>query len=290
MDVKKTNLSRILLAVNFNHPFYQNIPMIKKYYSTAFPKIVYCGPEKSDTYKDIMIIASREHERGFFGYMCIAMAIRRFPAFHGYMYVNDDMIVNWWTMFRFPQNRIWSSKKINTDLGADMDKKAPCCWHWWTDAEALQRCKLSFDNLQKSVSKWNGEDYLKIYYENTAGKRLCLYGWSDFMYIPGRLSQTFATLAEEFYKNSVFLEVATFTIMTMLDGKENVVNVDGVYLPDVFGELDFSDGTMLAKVYSSSKSLYHPVKLSAGGIGVNLFRVAMDYGKLFLKNSKHDKR
>ncbi len=286
--VKEAMLPKILLSVNFNHPFYKNIPILQEYYSIVFRKIVYCGPERSDTNQDILTI---DGERGHFGYMCVAMSIRSFPGFDGYMYVNDDMIVNWWTMLHLPSNHIWFSKQINNKAGAEMDSPAPPDWHWWTSAGALERCRESFDNLRKSPASWNGEGYMKMYFENTGGKRLCLRAWSDFMYIPKRLSKPFSILAEEFYRNRVFLEVATSTIITMLDKKENVVNIDGIYLPDTYGDIDFSDGTLLAKVYSVSKSLYHPVKFSTGGIGINLLKnVALQYGKLYLGNVSDNSR
>ncbi len=280
-----TKFSRILLSINFNHAFYQNIPILNEYYSKVFGKIVYCGPENSEE-NGILVISGA---KGHFGYMCIVMAMKRNPDFEGYMYVNDDMIVNWWTMVNLPIDKIWFSKDIINKAGAEMDKPAPSNWHWWSSAAALANCKKAFDNLEKSVASWNGEANMKDYYLNTGGKRLCLRSWSDFMYVPNRFSEKYVVLAEEFYKNGVFLEVATSTLITMLDKKENRVNINGVYLPDMFGDVDFSNGVSLAKVYSIERSLYHPVKISDEGISKNIFKnVAMEYGKLYLKYMKVD--
>eukprot|EP00794_Sanderia_malayensis_P003181 gene3181-3652_t len=281
-DKTRRNFSKVLLAVNFNHAFYENIPLINEYYSGVFDKIVYCGPEKADKgQREVLVV---EGAKGHFGYMCIAMAIKRHPGFLGYMYVNDDMIVNWWTLVDLPRDKIWFSKDIVNKAGAEMGKPAPCCWHWWTSVAALENCKKAFDSLERTAPSWNGELNMKDYYANTGGKKLCLRSWSDFMYIPKRLANKYVRLAGEFYKEAVFLEVAVSTLITMLDRKENRANIDGIYLPDKFGDVDFSDGVSLASVYSTTKSLYHPVKLSSNGIGLNIFKnIAMEYGRLYLK-------
>lgn len=259
--------SSILLAINFNNPFYNNIPILNKYFGSIFEKVIYCGPERSRKY-DIITI---EGARTYFGYMCLAVGIQKFPNYKGYLFVNDDMIVNWWNMIETPQDKIWYGKEIYNEAGAAMDKPAPCCWHWWTTARALEKCKAAFNSLQASSSQWNGKYFLDIYFENTKGAPLCLRAWSDFMYIPSRLSKVFSHLANEFYRNEVFLEVAVATILSMLDKKENIVNLDGVYLPDLYGDVDFSDGNILSNVYDTTKSFYHPVKLSLRSRALNLF-------------------
>ena len=242
-----------------------------------FERILYCGPEGSKNYDIIVIQGARTQ----FGYMCLVYGVNRYPNYKGYLYVNDDMIVNWWNMIRTPQDKIWYGKEIVNEAGADMNKPAPCCWHWWTSAKALENCKNAFRSLQSSSSKWNGKQYLDIYFENSKGAELCLRAWSDFMYIPGRLSKVFSYVANEFYRNKVFLEVAVATMLSMLDEKKNIVNLDGVYLPDLYGDIDFSDGIMLSKVYDTKRSFYHPVKFSAHGKALNLFN------SLVVKESEH---
>merc|ERR1712141_887656 len=35
----------IVLAINFNHPFYRNIPILVRYFVPVFPNYIFCGPE-----------------------------------------------------------------------------------------------------------------------------------------------------------------------------------------------------------------------------------------------------
>ena len=272
--------NQILLAINFNHPYYSNIPLLNKYFQPVFEKIIYCGPEQTKEH-DVVLIKG---ERGYFGYMCLAEGIKKFPNYSGYLYINDDMIVNWWNMVNTPRDKIWFGKDIINEAGANMNNTAPCCWHWWTTARALEKCKNAFTSLQASSLQWNGKEYFDIYFENTKGVPLCQRAWSDFMYIPHRLSKVFQHLANEFYKNGVFLEVAVSTLLSMLDKNENRVNLDGVYLPDLYGDADFSDGVLLSKIYNPKKSFYHPVKLSVHGKGLQLFNTTVrNESKKYLK-------
>ena len=272
--------SGILLTVNFNHQFYSTIPLLDNYFRPVFDKVIYCGPEESSKY-DVVVI---EGPRTYFGYMCLAIGIKKYPNYKGYLYINDDMIVNWWNMIRTPLDKIWYGKDIVNEAGADMHKDPPCCWHWWSSAKALENCKNAFHLLQGSSSKWNGSNFLKTYFKNTEGAHLCLRAWSDFFYIPKRLSGVFHYIASEFYKNRVFLEVAVSTMLTMLDEKKNIVNLDGVYLPDLYGDVDFSDGKIVSKIYDTKKSFYHPVKLSVPGEALELFKnVAIKMSESCLK-------
>lgn len=273
--------AKTLLTINFNHPFYDNIPLLREYYEPIFDNIIFCGPESNTKYNIIVI----EGTKGHFGYKCIAEGIRKYPEYSGYLYVNDDMVVNWWTMFKQPRDRIWYGKDIINAAGANMDKPAPCCWQWWKTANALENCKISFDALKEKLASYDGVNYTKIFFDNTNGERLCLRAWSDFMYVPYRLSQVYLKLADEFYKNKVFLETAVSTILTILDKKRNRVNLDGMYLPDTFGDKDFQDGIDFVKSYDIDRTFYHPVKLSVKGAALNIFKnVIMKYSRLSLNS------
>eukprot|EP00795_Rhopilema_esculentum_P014152 gene14152-5153_t len=260
-------LAGVLLSVNFNHPFYSVIPLLKEYYEPVFEKIIFCGPEKSSEFNVVVI----EGSRGHYGYMCIAEAIKKYPNYLGYLYVNDDMVVNWWTLVQKPRDRIWYGKDIINEAGANMDMPAPCCWHWWNDVGALENCRKAFDALN-STSSWKEKKHFEIYSNNTGGIRLCVRAWSDFMYIPQRLAQSYLTFSESFYRYQVFLEVAVSTILLMLDAKNKIVNLDGAYLPDIYGDIDFSDGNIFADNYDTKRSFYHPVKLSVEGRALSLFK------------------
>ena len=85
----------------FHYPFYETLPLIKSNYEGAFPQIVVCGSLDSNIY-DIMVV---EHFKGYFGYECVGKAIRLYPGFRGYLYLNDDMIVNWWNFLQLDKDK-----------------------------------------------------------------------------------------------------------------------------------------------------------------------------------------
>ena len=58
------------------------------------------------------------------------------------------MVINWWNIIRLDFNKIWDGKFIPLQAGAEMGKKAPCCWHWWTDVGALKQCEIAFNETE----------------------------------------------------------------------------------------------------------------------------------------------
>ena len=75
----------------------------------------------------------------------------------------------------------------------------------------------------------------KIYLENVGGRRVCSGALSDIVYIPGRLAKSYEIIAQKFYDERVFLEVATPMCMLMVDKRENIVDIKGLYLQTLFG-------------------------------------------------------
>lgn len=75
----------VLVVVTYNSPFYDNIDIINKLYKDVFGKVVHCGADdgKNDGQKqDILVDVAGGHR----GYICMALAIKKYPGFQGMMY------------------------------------------------------------------------------------------------------------------------------------------------------------------------------------------------------------
>ena len=255
----KHTLSDILLAINFNHPFYANIPVLKKLYKHVFPHQVFCGPvaDPKKKYK-IIVVAQPVMQRGFYGYQCLALAIKKKPGFAGYLYVNDDMIVNWWMFLGLDKSRIWTGSQVKLSESTRVGAAAKT--QWWKRADSARRCSETF--LEMETEK--GEQLLKQYYKNTDNERVCVNGWSDIFYIPSRLAEQFVDISTAFYDHLVFVEAAVQMTLFYLDDKTNFVLLDGIYLPDKFGYgVDFGSPSLAWQTYTRSVTFIHPYKLSA---------------------------
>ncbi len=70
-----------LIVVVFNFPFYENIPILQQLYENVFGKIVYCGAKSESGTRQPNITV--DVNNGYFGYICMARAIKKHPGFEG---------------------------------------------------------------------------------------------------------------------------------------------------------------------------------------------------------------
>ena len=279
----KLKLSEVLIAVNFNHPHYENIEILEIFYEPIFAKRIYCGPEPNEKY-NITVISHPKGQYGWYGFECLGAAIRQHPDYRGYLYANDDMVVNWWNFIELDTNKVWDGKRADLGKAAEMGKPPPCCWSWWRlKHNFLKRCEEALKEAESKKSELKLQRHFEAYFHNTKGKYLCPNVWSDLFYIPGRFSQAFSSLSAIFFKHKSFLETSSATILTMMDKQENRLNLDGLYMPDKFGFENFDSGVRFAEAYSLRQMFIHPVKIAKAQLIRNLFKnVLTVYGKLYL--------
>lgn len=253
-----------LLVLNFNYPYYDNIPVLKDLYEGVFDNIVICGPQSRLTFAtkhqpDIIL----DNGFGLFGYHCLALAMEKFPNYKGYFFGNDDMIINWWTMVDLNTNQIWhGAKKVDwrqLAFGNIIVKK----WIWWEKDVGLTACQRYFKKLKALASTGSvaATIAVKTYLKNGNGSPRCGKGWSDFFYIPGKLSSQYITLSHIAYQCNLFLEIAVHNILRSLDLKENFYILNGMYLPDI-GKQDFTTEGFWS-TYTHQVAFIHPYKFHA---------------------------
>ena len=244
----------------YHYPFYDTLPLIKSNYEGAFPHIVVCGSLKSSVH-DIMVV---EHFKGFHGYECVGKAIRLHPGFRGYLYLNDDMIVNWWNFLQMDKDKIWLGAIFNPREGGFEVNHRPIThgWNWRikpTYPLVGESCEAAFREIQSN--KWIGSRAMAVHHRNTLNKTLCLKVWSDMFYVPGRFSNDFQILSAIFFKNKVFLSTGVATSLTMLDLYENWEKPFGIYIPDKYSLSERRRDPLLGwREYSESITFIHPVK------------------------------
>ena len=252
----------IFLAINFNHPFYQNIPILKRYYEPLFPNYFFCGPEvDSKGGHPIIVIPQPRNEYGFYGFQCLAEAVRRNPGYEGYFYVNDDMIINWWNFYKLDKTKIWFPTPKQMGAHPMLPNKIPVPF-WWLRAACLERCSKTFAALESDpkVSKTNA---IRTYLDNVGNKRVCSNALADIVYVPGRFAKTYELLTQKFFDNLVFLEVSTPMAISMLDKRDNMIDIEGLYLQRIFGWGPWTKNTDRAWLKYNYKTFFlHPYKFS----------------------------
>ena len=261
----------ILLIIIYNSPLYNSIPLLMSFYEEAFPHIIICGSERSQRYKIFVV----KIEKGFFGYECAAQAMRVYrQTFNGYLYINDDMIVNWWNFVDFDKGRIWfgapwlskagitatyhGNKFISTGLG----------WHWWDMAVGKDAFERAFREMRmlksRTVNHWNITRAFKNLEKNGDGSINCFKGLSDIFYIPKQFARTFSHISKIFFRHRVFLEIAVPMMVSMLDERSNNINLTGAYVHCHNKTVDCRP-VILAR-YNPKVAFIHPFKLNSGDL------------------------
>ena len=266
----RKNLKRILLAINFNFPHYENIPMLYDFYQPHFAKVVFCGPEESKQFQVIKMNGIY----GWEGYHCLAKAIEKYSrsdqnTYDGYFYTNDDVQLNFWNLNADP-GRSWLGSPIKWSDSQQIGKPASDEWMWWANNTA--RCERVLRYLEERSSAGDSASiintYLENYYTNTQSniddgggeqqRQFCIMGWSDAFYIPARHADSYVYLANLCEHNKLFLEIASAMILHMLEKDEELLNMNGMY----HAEYDPDPIMGFFDTYTFGVAFSHPFKLS----------------------------
>lgn len=248
----------------YHYPFYNTVPFILSQYKDAFPHIAVCGPKSSTEFRILTVDVG---PRGYYSYECLGRAVRLHPGFRGYMFVNDDMIVNWWNFVKLNKDKIWKGAEIDQSVAHEMNRRPlRDDWMWWKKENGLKNCEktyrqlVGFTNKSLNMPNINIKTLLYTHYRNGRNRTMCFRTWSDFAYVPGRMSREFAMLSRIFFENKVFLEIAFPTILSLLEDWKNWENAKGIYLPEIFGFEDFSNVKYVWPKFAEDTMFLHPVK------------------------------
>ena len=259
----------ILLAINFNHPFYHNIPMLTRYFEPVFPNYLFCGPEvDKEKENPIVVIPHPKEEYSYFGFMCLVEAIRRKPGFSGYFYVNDDVVINWFHFHKLDRSKIWFPEPHRMEEHNMLPTKINS--QWWKIASCLEKCSNTFAEVE-SDPKILEMNATKIYLENVGNKRICSGSFSELVYMPARLAKRYEIIAQKFYDHRVLSDVTIPMSILMLDKIGNMVDIKGMFLEAIKGQGSWKLNVEHVDSHFTFKTFFlHPFKLTGGNQKKNL--------------------
>lgn len=158
--IARENSPNILLIVNYNHPHYESIPLLKKIYGPYFKHIVFYGPyERPDVY-------FYPHQYGYFSYMCISDAMQKYPGFDGYLFLHDDCILNAWKIQDLDSSKIWFPLYglLTTEEGQGIDLQleahAVPGWYWWQTSMGCPAMTAAFNELPQNYKNILEENWV----------------------------------------------------------------------------------------------------------------------------------
>jgi len=200
----------VLLIINFNSPYYSNIPFLKKLYGSVFSKIVFYG--YGGTHPEV---TSFNTLRGFDLFPVVDDVLTRYPDFQGYLFLQDDCILNVWNCLSLDLNKLWLPHATLT----------PSNWEfgWYQFANMVDPRDLEwsalwgFKEMKQGWSQLLSKDLNNL--NQNAGENNVPGAQCDMFYIPQ--SYRLEALRLNSYFRGVFCEYAIPIIISCLDLKKN---------------------------------------------------------------------
>ena len=263
----------VLLVIAFVEILYDSIPYLEQLYRNHFPNIVYCVPAKPAEKLEYPVVVV-EMLHGVTVYECLSTAIRTKPGFAGYLFMRNDLFLNFWSIAKLNRSRIWESAG---QLGNQVMFQQPReTWIWWYTPWGLNACEQAYkdviylndvykraiiDNKEQKIS-WDVENSLNALLWNGRGENKCYRAFSNLFYIPSKHAGAFEKLSAVFQKHQVYMEIAVPTIIRMLDLIEKVEQLPGINLGSLYGEERAqNDDRLLWRHLSTNVSYIRPVVL-----------------------------
>ncbi|KAG0036009.1 hypothetical protein BGZ82_004832 [Podila clonocystis] len=235
----------ILLVVNFNHPIYDAIKPFLSIYEPYFPNIKMYGPNVPAHLKDV--VTEVPYDQGFTGYRSLVDAMEKYPNYSGYLYTNDDTVLNVFQLAKFDQDKVW---KQLPDLAIDLhdrSKEPPVPWAHWNEQES--------NNMWNDRTSLTAKQRERIAAFTKVDGPADIRAFVDAVYVPARISVELTDVLKRFLKNRVFLEVAVGLALVAVEPTENWESWKESYL--WYG----GERPRWREYLQPGVSMIHPVKL-----------------------------
>ena len=270
---QQDNFEDLLLIIAFVELLYDTIPYLEKLYRNYFPNIVYCGPTGSPKNREYPVIFV-EMLHGVTAYECVGAAVRAHPGFKGYLFMRNDLFLNFRSIANLSRSRIWESSE---QLGSQAMFEQPCeSWIWWYTPWGLKACEQAYKDIihlndayrraiidkKEQESSWDVENSINALLWNGRGVNMCYRGFSNLFYIPTEHASAFEKLSAIFKKHQVYVEIAVPTILRMLELSEKAKQLTGVDLGWLYGEERAqNDDNLFSRHLSSNITYIRPLVL-----------------------------
>lgn len=164
-----------------------------------------------------------------FAYELLIDAVARFPNASGYLYVNDDVFLNWWTVQRFDQRRLWFNA-----IPRRMSPEFVATWPHMRRPTGLAAHVAAVRSLPSAFRRQLAKNLRSSGAAGGDGRAdvpAPVQAVADAFYVPQRLARDFAQLAAHFRHHNVFLELAVPDVMlSLVRSRKEIEPLDGLYL------------------------------------------------------------
>lgn len=230
----------VLLVIHYNHPYYNSIEFEKSLYGNAFNNIAFYGDRGSNPTEAKLV----ESNGGFYFSRVVADVLREHPGYTGYIFLQDDCLMNFWNLKRFDKNKIWFTE--NSPEGFVRADITSTSWGWQFGAKGY-----GMDSIIAIYDQISPEE--KAMMASSFGLNIIPGAACDMFYLPGRFSQQAIHLCDLF-KNT-FCELSIACILSYLEPISNFERCNFLWM--------YNAGTdAVAANYTADLDWAHPLKFS----------------------------
>ena len=234
------NFRDVLLVIMFNNPHFVAIQGLELMYRRNFPNMVYCGPKNKaiQKYREdwgidfIELIPENEQVAGeLMNEQCIVTAMERYTKVAGYLFIHDDLVVNFWNLDSYDKSKVWTTNDwVYQPIIADFTSMKSCkmythrlgCYqgiaHWIYPDRYKDGVLWSLREIHNATRRNSSLSVCsRTLRQTTKDTTRSFYGQSDMYYVPQRLAPAFAEVVKIFLKNEVFFEIAIPTALHCIE-------------------------------------------------------------------------
>ncbi|KAF9367989.1 hypothetical protein CPB97_005078, partial [Podila verticillata] len=210
----------ILLVVNFNHPTYGAIKPYLSMYESYFPNIKFYGPEVPADLKDT--VTENPYDGGATGYRSLIDAMEKYPNYKGYLYTNDDTVLNVFQIEKLDQDKVWKEVPDLAHNIHDRSKPHPNEWHLNRPGVALYMWdKPETGHMWDDPTSLTDEQRKRIATFTKVDGPVDIQAFVDAVYVPRRIAVELTDVLKRFLKHNVFLELCVGLALVAVEPTEN---------------------------------------------------------------------
>ena len=238
------NDTLLIIALPTYHA-YESIPLYELLYGGGFSRRVLCGPSLLSNDSSMLVINTRN---GAFLYDCLSQAVIRYPNFTGYLFVAEEVLLNYWNFMTYDRNKIWQDADVVS--GPALYSGTPDNWEWWASPWGMRAIEKAFEylvernygDIRKSKlsegdwkPEWDINNALNAWLWNGGGQYKAFWVDKSILYLPKRHLTAYSKLAKIFRQSGVRHALAMPTIMRLLESEDNSLKLYGVAMNHING-------------------------------------------------------
>ena len=258
----------ILLVIYYANPHFGSIDFEKQLYSPVFKNVVFYGDrtqyvdigefqheDENGDYGKYHIVYTRN---GYYLSRWIKDVLIEYPGYAGYIFMQDDCIMQFWNFLNLDKNKIWFNAIATWHAGYEDQPRHkaitinqttdPEYVGWFNTAAGMPQLKkvfryLSDFGLDKEIAMLSAN-----FKENGAAHYMV-----DFFYLPGRFAEKTLRLCDLF--DRVFCEISIPTMLGAMDYLQNWEELS-------YWWSCFNSGDSLKQYHDPKYYWMHPLKFS----------------------------